>query len=195
MVALSGSYSRTSWPAVRSTSGIALQCKCHLEHHPQGVSKHQVPRSCENPMLGKDRRKRTGIDKLAIKFPSRAESYALICLLAQVPTTRTGRPLSKVARLELSREPGNMGTPTASAGPNRVNLEIRDATTGFAALLNDDLAQARVIFASKPDSVFHSLGAALITFLEATLGQEEKDLGGVSDSAPHMDLHVRLTLL
>lgn len=58
---------------------------------------------------------------------------------------------------------------------------VQDATSGFDKLLNNDLAGAKATFEARPESVPHSVGAGISTFLQAALGQEDTELYGALD--------------
>lgn len=67
--------------------------------------------------------------------------------------------------------------PSMSSGPTQLEL-LEEATSGFDALLNNDLPTANRILSSQSESPFHLLGLGLTAFLAAALGQEDTELFG-----------------
>ncbi|GAA5875921.1 hypothetical protein JCM3774_005817 [Rhodotorula dairenensis] len=54
--------------------------------------------------------------------------------------------------------------------------QIRHASTGFEALLNNEVANARQILQSRPDSASHLVGLGIVAFLVSILSREEAEL-------------------
>ncbi|KAG0658987.1 hypothetical protein C6P46_005372 [Rhodotorula mucilaginosa] len=54
--------------------------------------------------------------------------------------------------------------------------QIRHASTGFEALLNNQVSSAREILESRPDSASHLVGLGIVAFLVSILSREEAEL-------------------